>query len=73
LPKLEKPKATFPGMTHKVIERKPPVEFVVEAETTFKDDGNFDFFVLCQSPGFTPKSSDLLVPVIQEYMDLNER
>lgn len=73
LPKLEKPKATFPGMSLNVIEREPPVEFVVEAETTFKDDGSFDFFVLCQSPGFTPKSSDLLVSVIQEYMDLNDR
>src|SRR5437879_2318830 len=52
LPKLEEPKAIFPGMTYNVIEREPAVEFVVESETTFRDDGHFDFFVLCQSPGF---------------------
>jgi hypothetical protein len=70
LPRLEMPKPVLPGMTYKVLGREPGVKFVVETENTFRDDGNFDFFVLCQSPGFTPKSSDLLVPVIQEYMDL---
>lgn len=73
LPKLQKPKITVPGVPLQVIEREPAVEFVVKSETTFKDNGSFDFFVLCQSPGFTPKSSDLLVPLIQEYMDLSER
>lgn len=71
LPKLQKPKITVPGVPLHVIEREPAVEFVPASETTFRDDGTFDFIVLCQSPGFTPKSSDLLVPLIQEYMDLN--
>lgn len=73
LPKLQKPNLTVPGVPLQVIEREPAVAFVVESEATFTDNGSFDFFVLCQSPGFTPKSSDLLVPLIQEYIDLSER
>ncbi|MCE9561955.1 MAG: UPF0489 family protein [Planctomycetes bacterium] len=71
LPKLEKPKIAIPGVPPKVIELEPGVEFVPASENTFRDDGSFDYFVLCRSPGFTPKSSDLLVPLIQEYMALS--
>jgi hypothetical protein len=70
LPKLQKPAVMIPGSQLQVIEREPAVEFVPASEITFRDDGTFDFMVLCQSPGFTPKSSDLLVPLIQEYMDI---
>ena len=70
LPKLQKPKVAIPGVPLQVIKREPPVEFAPVRGSTFHDDGSFDFVVLCQSPGFTPQSSDLLVPLIKEYMDL---
>jgi hypothetical protein len=72
LPKLQKPTFVIPGITLKVIEREPPVTFIPKVGSKYHDDGKFDFMALCQSPGFTPEASDLLVPVIQEYMDLNE-
>ncbi|MGZ3858133.1 MAG: hypothetical protein ACXVMS_01290 [Flavisolibacter sp.] len=37
----------------------------------FKSDGKYDYMFLKQSPGFTPKASDTLIPVIQSYMELN--
>jgi len=70
LPKCQEPTVVIPGVTPTVLEREPAVEFIPTTGKSFHDDGTFDFMILCQSPGFTPASSDLLIPVIQEYMNL---
>jgi hypothetical protein len=72
LPKCKKPELAIPGVSAKVLDREPPVEFDLSVPYKFNDQGDFDFIVLCHSSGFTPKSSDTLIPVIMEYMDVEE-
>ncbi|MGG1639122.1 hypothetical protein [Paenibacillus sp. NRS-1760] len=36
----------------------------------YREDLPFDFIVLSQSPGFTPETSDTLIPIILEYIEL---
>lgn len=72
LPKLNKPKFQLPGMVYTPLEREPEIEFVPTVAQCLAEVGDFDFIVLCQSPDFTPPASDVLVPVIQGYMDLAE-
>jgi hypothetical protein len=70
LPKCKKPEFPLPGLRPKVLERDPEIEFVPVPSSDFQDSGQFDYMLLCHSPGFTPASSDRLIPVIQDYMDL---
>lgn len=51
---------------------EPLVPFQIENFEEFKSDGDYDYILLTQSPGFTPKSSDALIPVIQNYMQINQ-
>lgn len=71
LPKCKKPEIAIPGVRATVLDREPPVEFDISVPDKFSDRGDFDFMVLCQSPGFTPKSADALISVIMEYMDVD--
>lgn len=52
----------------KPIELEPEVPFNYINSETFESDGNYDYVFLTQSPGFTPKSSDLLIPVFERYI-----
>ena len=52
----------------KAIGYEPEVPFREMLGSEFWADGPFDFMVLCHSPGFTPRESDSLIPVIREYM-----
>ena len=55
-----------------LIELEPEVPFEAVSPEDFRDNGNFDFVVLCRSPGFTPVESDSLIPVISEYLREDE-
>jgi len=52
-----------------VIASEPIVRFSRIPYTEFHDKGNFDFIVLSQSPQYTPKSADALVPIINTYIE----
>lgn len=47
---------------------EPDVQFQSVSLDDFTDDGAFDFVTLCQSPAYTPRESDDLIPVIRKYM-----
>lgn len=47
---------------------EPEVPFKAVHPDSFRDKGDFDFVVLCQSPEYTPETSDALIPVIQRYI-----
>ena len=51
-----------------LIELEPEIPFEAVSPQDFRDDGDFDLVVLCRSPGFTPRESDLLIPVISRYI-----
>jgi hypothetical protein len=51
---------------------EPLVPFFKIDYNSFNSDGNYDYIFLTQSPGFTPVSSDSLIPVISSYIDLIE-
>jgi hypothetical protein len=50
------------------VEIEPEVPFLFIDSSTFESDGNYDFVFLTQSPGFTPESSDELIPVFERYI-----
>lgn len=49
---------------------EPKVPFEVIDYKDFSSDGNYDYFFLTESPGFTPKSSDKLIPIFKDYMEI---
>lgn len=49
---------------------EPEVPFEKVDHNLFRSGYVYDFILLTQSPGFTPKASDRLIPIIQEYMDV---
>jgi hypothetical protein len=51
---------------------EPEIPFVQIPGADYRNEEPFDFIVLCQSPGFTPASADLLIPLIASYIDQNE-
>ena len=52
------------------ISLEPEVPFKYIDYNDFKSDGKYDIIFLTKSPGFTPKESDLLIPIISSYMEL---
>ena len=52
------------------LEVEPEVPFFTVPHTEFINDEPISFITLCQSPGYTPKTSDRLIPIISEYIDL---
>lgn len=51
---------------------EPPVHFNVIDYSMFTNNEPYDYVFLTQSPGFTPRKSDELIPVILDYIDLIE-
>jgi hypothetical protein len=51
-----------------VVSLEPPVPFKQMFGNEFRENGKFDFVVLSRSPGFTPKESDQLIPVIGQVI-----
>jgi len=49
---------------------EPEIPFVKFTPNNFESDGSYDFVLLTQSPGFTPKESDTLIPEILRYIDI---
>lgn len=68
LPKYPWSEFLFPGASRRVLEREPPVTFRFAGPEQFTCNAPFDFMVLCHSPAYTPSASDLLIPLIREYM-----
>lgn len=59
---------------HEIGERigEPKVKFnIIDSNNsdTMLNDVQWDFLFLTQSPSYTPKSADALIPLIREYMD----
>lgn len=63
------------GPIHEVAHRFPPIELEPSVPfrtidiSDFTSDGNYDYIFLTQSPGFTPLSSDSLIPLIAQYIE----
>lgn len=53
------------------LELEPEVPFDKIDYRNFSADLPYDFIFLAQSPGYTPASSDALIPVIQSYMEIS--
>jgi len=51
---------------------EPEILFSVIDYRTFKNTDKYDLIFLTQSPGFTPKLSDNLIPIIKQYININE-
>jgi hypothetical protein len=49
---------------------EPEVSFKVIDWVHFQAKETYDFILLTQSPGYTPQTSDKLIPVITSYIDL---
>jgi len=49
---------------------EPAVPFHIIPYHQFRSGGDYDLIFLAKSPTFTPVESDVLIPVITEYMDL---
>ncbi len=56
-------------MNRGCITLEPEVPFKAVHPDSFRDKGNFDFVVLCQSPEYTPETSDALIKVIERCID----
>ena len=54
----------------KPLELEPEIPFFKVDYRKFTADLPYDFIFLTQSPGYTPVSSDTLIPVIQSYMEI---
>ena len=50
------------------VERERSVPFKILAWQRFRISETFDYIALSRSPNFTPRESDKLLPVIEEYM-----
>lgn len=49
---------------------EPEVKFnIITHLEDVKYDGNFDYITFCQSPNYTPESSDFIIDIIKEYID----
>jgi hypothetical protein len=51
-------------------EVEPEVPFYIINMDEFKDDRPYDYFVLSNSPGYTPASADKLLPIFRDYIDI---
>jgi len=47
---------------------EPKIPFQCIDYRDFTSDGDFDYIVLSQSPGYTPKESDKLISIFKEYI-----
>lgn len=56
---------------NKPLDLEPEVPFYIVPYDKFSNVENIDFVCLSQSPGFTPKTADALIPIISKYIDLN--
>lgn len=56
------------ALTIKPLEIEPAVPFQRIDYENFKNEETYDYILLTQSPGFTPKTADALIEVITEYM-----
>lgn len=55
---------------HPPISLEPAVQFNKIEFDKFKNNKNYDYVFLTQSPTFTPRSSDILIPIIKNYMNV---
>jgi hypothetical protein len=49
----------------------PPVPFRMITLDDFAVAAPFSAGLLCRSPDYTPESSDALIPIIREYIDVS--
>jgi hypothetical protein len=51
------------------VAKEPPIPFTRVSTASFRSSESFNAAVLCQSPGYTPTTSDALIPVFAEYIN----
>lgn len=56
------------ALTIKPLELEPAIPFEKIEYENFRNEETYDYILLTQSPGFTPKTADALIEVIKEYM-----
>lgn len=49
---------------------EPAVPFIAIPYEKFKNEAPLNYVVLCQSPNYTPKSSDKLIDIVKNYIEL---
>lgn len=49
--------------------REPAIPFQRISGCEYRTDDSFDIAFLAQSPDYTPKESDLLIPILEDYLD----
>jgi hypothetical protein len=52
---------------------EPPIPFARTLIDAYTAPGRCDGVFLCQSPGYTPRTADALIPIFEEYVDFNPR
>lgn len=51
------------------VEYEPEVPLGIVSKDDFRGNGDYDFIVLCKSPGYTPKASDYLIDTFSNYIE----
>jgi hypothetical protein len=49
---------------------EPPIPFERVPMTKYESPRKFDYAFLCQSPGYTPRTADALIPIFEDYIEL---
>lgn len=53
-----------------ILSVEPEIPFLILPWVDFVATESFDYFVLSESPGYTPLESDKLIPIIARYMEI---
>lgn len=59
------------ALTIKPLDLEPPIPFEKIEYENFRNEKTYDYILLTQSPGFTPRTADALIDVIKEYMAIS--
>jgi UPF0489 domain len=64
-----KPGSVYPPPSNEATSFEPIVPLRRVPITQFQADKPFQYVLLAQSPGFTPPTSDALIPIFRDYID----
>jgi hypothetical protein len=62
-----------PLRTEDAVALEPPIPFARILIDDYTAPRRCDGLFLCQSPGYTPRTADALIPIFEEYVDFNPR
>ena len=58
----------LPQENRVLLTKDPDIPFQLISVDNYQNAGGFDYATICQSPGFTPESADVLLDVFREYI-----